>query len=139
MITSTYFCLENTMPKELKTTKHDVLTMTFSERTLPSDRMYRDLEATGAALQARIPQASPHYLLLTYMLHYAQMLRADAAYSGSMSDRDSKQLESEIEVFIAGVIERTTPTSWKKYAAMLAKNTDPEYAVYLRLQKKFGK
>lgn len=120
-------------------TNHDVLTMTFGERTLPSDRMYRDLEPEGKALQARIPQTSPHYLLLTYMLHYAQMMRADAGYGGSHSDGGASRLEAQIDVFIAGVIERKMPSEWKTYAAMLAKNTDPEYATYLRLQEKFGK
>jgi hypothetical protein len=116
----------------------DVRQMLYGDRKLPlNDRLYSELKPRAKVLLGRVPNTSPHQLLIAYILHYAQMLRADAGYGGSMSDGGASRMEDEVDVFISGVIECRLPESWEKYNTMLQQNNDPEYVEYLRLKKKF--
>lgn len=115
-----------------------VINMLYDGRPLSADKYYRDLEPTAMALAERIPPHSPHRNLLLYILHHAQMRRADAGYSGSHSDGGASQLESQVELFIDAVIDRKTPAVWSEYAKQFARGVDPEYAQYLKLAEKFG-
>lgn len=117
----------------------DVTKLLYGDRRLPNDRMYLVLEPAAQELLLRVPKTSPHYVLLAYILQYAQMKRSDAGYSGAQDDFGARAVEAQVEVFIAGVIERKLPNTWKQYGDMLAKSFDPEYLEYLRLQEKFGK
>lgn len=115
-----------------------VVDMLYNGRPLPADEYYRDLEPKAQALANRIPMHSPHRALLCYILHHAQLRRADAAYGGAHNDGGASELESQVELFIDAVINRNIPKVWKEYAQQLALNGDPEYAQYLELAKKFG-
>lgn len=109
----------------------------YCGRPLPTDPLYQ-IEDQGLALLRRIPDTSPHYELLHYLLQTAQVKRADAGYGGHRDDGGASQLEAQVELFIDAVIDRIQPQAWKEYAKELERNRDPEYAVYLRLRNKFA-
>ena len=116
----------------------DVTKLLYGGRKLPSSQGYQTLEPQALKLLARVPKTSPHYILVAYILHYAQMRRCDAGYGGCSHDNGASRLEDQVEVFISAMIERKIPDMWNEYAKMLEKNADPEYLEYLRLQQKFG-
>lgn len=67
----------------------------------------------------------------------ADQCEKDAALGGSMHDGGASLLREQIYCYKAG-IEGKIPKSWDKYIKEYNRQTDPEYAQYLELKKKFG-
>ncbi len=74
--------------------------------------------------------------VIDIVLREAKQREDDAAYGGSMTDGGAEQLRAEADCFLAG-IRGTIPERWRKYIDMAEHESDPEYAEYQRLRKKF--
>lgn len=75
--------------------------------------------------------------LLEYILLEAQSRRISAAYGGAMHDNGASDLESQVEVYVAG-LKRVSPSCWEPLVQAFNRDHDPDYAKYLELKKKFG-
>lgn len=75
--------------------------------------------------------------LLDFLQKEANVLRSNAGYSGSMNDGGARELENQIKVWMAGRAGRV-PSCWDIYVKKYNRETDPEFADYIRLKGKFG-
>ena len=67
----------------------------------------------------------------------AENARLDAGYDGRWDDGGARHLGELLVVWICG-IEGRVPEQFKKFEQQAKKEADPEYAEWLRLQRKFG-
>jgi len=67
----------------------------------------------------------------------AESLRDAAGHNGEYHDRGASNLESQIEVYQAA-LKHEIPAVWEREYQMFLRKTDPEFAEYRRLAKKFG-
>jgi hypothetical protein len=67
----------------------------------------------------------------------ADKRREDAGYAGARDDGGASRLEEKVKYYKFGMTGHI-PTEWEKYAEQARAEVDPEYAEYLRLEKKFG-
>lgn len=72
------------------------------------------------------------------LLKHANDLQNDAGHAGAMTDYGAQNLRDQVSVFQAGR-RGEVPEKWQLYAEMMDRETDPEYAEYQRLKKKFEK
>jgi hypothetical protein len=75
---------------------------------------------------------------IDFLKKKADKLEMDAGYSGSMNDFGARALREQIECWLAGQ-KGEVPALWNEFLKSYSRETDPEYADYLRLQRKFGK
>jgi hypothetical protein len=74
---------------------------------------------------------------LKFLLKQAQIARSNAAFGGAMHDGGASQLEDQVEVYLAG-IRLSIPEQWTSRKQKHMRETDPDYAVFLKLKEKFG-
>jgi len=75
--------------------------------------------------------------VIAAVLAEARKVREDAGYGGRMDDGGASKLEDQVNYYRYGMT-RTLPPDWGTFAEQVEREEDPEYAEYLRLQKKFG-
>jgi hypothetical protein len=63
--------------------------------------------------------------------------RESAGYGGRWDDGGASRLEDQIRFFQYG-LEGILPPEWEKYKDQVRKESDPDYAQYLNLKRKFG-
>lgn len=67
----------------------------------------------------------------------AHNARESAGYGGRWDDGGASRLEEQIRFFQYG-LQGVLPPEWEKYKDQVKKESDPEYAQYVRLRSKFG-
>lgn len=72
--------------------------------------------------------------LIKNVLKDADDCEEHAAYNGHHDDGGARILRMQVEYYKHGM-KNTVPPGWKEYELKL----DPEYEMYERLKKKFGK
>ncbi len=70
------------------------------------------------------------------ILKHANEQKEMAGQSGSMTDFGASRLVDEVAIFQSGR-RGEVPEKWQEYAEAMDRETDPEYAEYQRLAKKF--
>lgn len=73
---------------------------------------------------------------LTLRVEQAIQKKVDAAFGGSMTDGGCSRILAEIRSYVAGW-NRTVPSWLTESIKEHQRQSDPEYADYLRLRKKF--
>lgn len=73
---------------------------------------------------------------LNWLEKRAEQLRLDAGFGGSHSDGGAKVLQDQVTIYRHARAGEMPPL-WMKLWNEYDRDRDPEYAEYLRLQKKF--
>lgn len=71
-----------------------------------------------------------------FLRRKANTLQENAGYSGDNTDGGARILIQQVEIYEAAM-SKTIPDCWRKDYDAFVKQTDPEYAKYLELKKKF--
>ena len=74
--------------------------------------------------------------VISLVLADAADCRMAAGMNGSMHDGGAKELETQVKFFTYGQ-NNQIPKEWSKYVDQAKKNADPDYAIFLKLKKKF--
>ena len=77
-------------------------------------------------------------MFVEFLVTEAHNRRENAGFNGSMHDGGASALESEVECWIAGMINKT-PNRWDSLICEMNQAADPEFATYQRLKAKFDK
>lgn len=78
-------------------------------------------------------------LLVEALRARAEKAREDAAHSGAHNDGGARELEREVNVWLAGRAWALPALStWHEVAAQVAARQDPEWETYKRLHEKFS-
>ena len=74
--------------------------------------------------------------VFSMILKDAEDRATSAGYSGSWGDGGAEVLRNQVRFYQCGM-NGTLPSEWEKYFDQVVRESDSEYAEYLRLKKKF--
>lgn len=75
--------------------------------------------------------------VIELVLRDARNRKESAGFSGRWDDGGASTLETQVEYYNYGRAG-TVPPAWAKFVQQADRESDPEYAKYLELKRKFG-